>query len=141
MLHSISALGRVGCRTVVGQICGRIVGLTACRDKTRMNSNQNAGEHASTAFLLLLGAMSAFPPVTTDIYLPALPELTQSLGGTVTEGQITLAVYFVGLGFGQLFYGPWSDRIGRRPTMLTGAVIYLIASVGCAIATTMNEMI
>ena len=85
--------------------------------------------------------MSAFPPVTTDIYLPALPELTQSLRGTVTEGQITLAVYFVGLGFGQLFYGPWSDRIGRRPTMLTGAVIYLAASIGCAIATSMNQMI
>jgi len=107
----------------------------------RMNSSQRAGEHASTAFLLLLGAMSAFPPVTTDIYLPALPELTQSLRGTMTQGQITLAVYFVGLGFGQLFYGPWSDRIGRRPTMLTGAVIYLGASIGCAIATTMDQMI
>lgn len=106
-----------------------------------MNPSQRAGEHASTAFLLLLGAMSAFPPVTTDIYLPALPQLTQSLRGTITEGQITLAVYFVGLGFGQLFYGPWSDRIGRRPTMLTGAAIYLAASVGCAIATTMNQMI
>ena len=85
--------------------------------------------------------MSAFPPVTTDIYLPALPELTQSLRGTITEGQITLAVYFLGLGFGQLFYGPWSDRVGRRPTMLTGAVIYLAASIGCAVATTMNQMI
>jgi DHA1 family bicyclomycin/chloramphenicol resistance-like MFS transporter len=106
-----------------------------------MTSNQRAGEHASTALLLLLGAMSAFPPVTTDIYLPALPELTHSLRGTITEGQITLAVYFVGLGFGQLFYGPWSDRIGRRPTMLTGAAIYLGASIGCAIATTMDQMI
>jgi MFS transporter, DHA1 family, multidrug resistance protein len=106
-----------------------------------MNSDQRAGEHASTAFLLLLGAMSAFPPVTTDIYLPALPELTQSLRGTITQGQITLAVYFVGLGFGQLFYGPWSDRIGRRPTMLTGAAIYLAASIGCAIATSMQQMI
>ena len=106
-----------------------------------MNPSQRAGEHASTAFLLLLGAMSAFPPVTTDIYLPALPELTHSLRGTITAGQITLAVYFAGLGFGQLFYGPWSDRIGRRPTMLAGAAIYLVASIGCAIATTMNQMI
>jgi DHA1 family bicyclomycin/chloramphenicol resistance-like MFS transporter len=85
--------------------------------------------------------MSAFPPVTTDIYLPALPELTHSLRGTITEGQVTLAVYFVGLGLGQLFYGPWSDRIGRRPTMLVGATIYFVASVGCALSTTMNEMI
>jgi DHA1 family bicyclomycin/chloramphenicol resistance-like MFS transporter len=102
---------------------------------------QRAGEHASTGLLLLLGAMSAFPPITTDIYLPALPELTHSLRGTITEGQVTLAVYFVGLGLGQLFYGPWSDRKGRRPTMLVGAAIYLAASVGCAVATSMNEMI
>jgi DHA1 family bicyclomycin/chloramphenicol resistance-like MFS transporter len=106
-----------------------------------MAETQRVGEHASTGLLLLLGAMSAFPPVTTDIYLPALPELTHSLRGTITGGQVTLAVYFVGLGLGQLFYGPWSDRIGRRPTMLTGAAIYLAASVGCAVATTMNEMI
>jgi MFS transporter, DHA1 family, multidrug resistance protein len=102
---------------------------------------QRASEHASTGLLLLLGAMSAFPPITTDIYLPALPELTHSLRGTITEGQVTLAVYFVGLGFGQLFYGPWSDRKGRRPTMLVGAAIYLAASVGCAVATSMHEMI
>jgi len=97
--------------------------------------------HASAALLLLLGAMSAFPPVTTDIYLPALPELTRSLHGTVTQGQVTLAVYFIGLGFGQLFYGPWSDRIGRRPTMLVGAVVYLAASIGCALAVSMQQMI
>jgi MFS transporter, DHA1 family, multidrug resistance protein len=106
-----------------------------------MTATQRAAEHASPGLLLLLGAMSAFPPITTDIYLPALPELTQSLRGTITEGQVTLAVYFVGLGLGQLFYGPWSDRTGRRPTMLIGAAIYLAASVGCAIATTMHEMI
>src|SRR5580698_7061369 len=106
-----------------------------------MAISEKAGEHASVGLLLMLGAMSAFPPVTTDIYLPALPELTQSLRGTITEGQVTLAVYFVGLGLGQLFYGPWSDRIGRRPTMLVGAAIYLVASVGCALSTTMGEMI
>lgn len=99
------------------------------------------GGHASPGLLMLLGAMSAFPPVTTDIYLPALPELTQGLGGTIGEGQATLAVYFVGLGMGQLLYGPWSDRIGRRPTMLIGAAVYLFASVGCALATSMGQMI
>jgi MFS transporter, DHA1 family, multidrug resistance protein len=106
-----------------------------------MNDARRSETHASAALLLLLGAMSAFPPVTTDIYLPALPELTQSLRGTMTEGQVTLAVYFVGLGLGQLFYGPWSDRIGRRPTMLIGALVYLAASIGCALAMTMQQMI
>ena len=56
-----------------------------------MTGSEKVGEHASVGLLLLLGAMSAFPPVTTDIYLPALPELTQSLRGTITEGQVTLA--------------------------------------------------
>jgi DHA1 family bicyclomycin/chloramphenicol resistance-like MFS transporter len=97
--------------------------------------------HASAGFLLLLGAMSTLPPITTDIYLPALPDLTRGLRGTVTEGQVTLAVYFVGLGFGQLFYGPWSDRVGRRRPILIGAAIYLVASVGCAIVNTMDAMI
>lgn len=106
-----------------------------------MAQPERGGGHASPGLLLLLGAMSAFPPVTTDIYLPALPELTKGLGGTMGEGQATLAVYFVGLGMGQLLYGPWSDRIGRRPTMLIGAAVYLVASVGCAIATSMGQMI
>ena len=103
-------------------------------------TRDNAG-HASIGFLLLAGAMSAFPPVTTDIYLPALPQLTTSLNGTTAEGQATLAMYFLGLGVGQLFYGPWSDRAGRKPTMLIGVFLYLAVTAGCAIATSMHAMI
>ncbi len=97
--------------------------------------------HATLGFLLLCGALSTFPPVTTDIYLPALPDLTRSLHGTTAQGQTTLAVYFLGLGFGQLFYGPWSDRVGRRPPMIAGAVIYVAASFSCAVADSMGWMI
>ena len=93
------------------------------------------------AFLLLIGALSAFPPVSTDIYLPALPELTRDLGGTTAQGQQTLAAFFLGLSIGQLLYGPWSDRIGRRPIVLIGVAVYLAASFGCALATSMPAMI
>jgi len=93
------------------------------------------------AFLFLIGAMTAFPPVTTDIYLPALPQLTRDLHGATLQGQQTLAAYFVGLGLGQLFYGPWTDRIGRRPVMLIGVAIYLAATLGCALATSIEAMI
>ena len=106
-----------------------------------MAESRTGGGHASIGFLLLAGAMSAFPPVTTDIYLPALPDLTASLKGTTAEGQATLAMYFLGLGVGQIFYGPWSDRAGRRPTMLIGVALYLAATAGCALATSMHAMI
>lgn len=85
--------------------------------------------------------MASFPSVTTNIYLPALPDLTQSLRGTMARGQATVAVYLVGLACGQLIYGPWSDRVGRRPPLLIGVAIYLLASMGCANVTTMNGMI
>jgi DHA1 family bicyclomycin/chloramphenicol resistance-like MFS transporter len=99
------------------------------------------GKLGPILFLVLLGAMSAFPPVTTDIYLPALPQLTHDLGGSAAQGQQTLAAYFLGLGGGQLFYGPWTDRIGRKPVMLAGTGLYLLATLGCAVTTSIEAMI
>ena len=93
------------------------------------------------AFLVLLGALSAFPPVTTDIYLPALPQLTHDLHGVTAQGQQTLAAFFLGLGAGQLVYGPLADRIGRRPVMLLGAAVYLAATLGCALTSSIVAMI
>ena len=107
----------------------------------KLPDSHSAKTHASLAFLLLAAALSTFPPVTTDIYLPALPQLTASLRGTTAQGQQTLAFYFLGLSIGQLFYGPWSDRIGRRPTMLIGVAVFLAASLGCAVASSMQAMI
>ena len=97
--------------------------------------------HASLAFLVLAGALTTFPPVTTDIYLPALPQLTRALHATTAQGQQTLATYFLGLGTGQLVYGPWADRVGRRPVMLFGAALYLVATLGCWLTTSIQWMV
>jgi DHA1 family bicyclomycin/chloramphenicol resistance-like MFS transporter len=109
--------------------------------QTVSRSAAAAADHASIAFLVLAGALTTFPPVTTDIYLPALPELTRALHGTTAQGQQTLAAYFLGLGTGQLFYGPWADRIGRRPVMLVGAALYLLATLGCWLTPSIDAMI
>jgi MFS transporter, DHA1 family, multidrug resistance protein len=106
-----------------------------------MENPPAAAKQPTLTFLLLAAAMSAIPAVTTDIYLPALPELSRALNGTMAEGKATLAAYVLGLGFGQLFYGPWSDRVGRRPVILTGVTVYVVASLGCAIVGTMQEMV
>ena len=83
---------------------------------------------------LLLGLLTAVGPVSTDMYLPAFPAIERALGGAAGTAQITLATWFVGLAIGQITQGPLSDRLGRRPPLIVGTVIYTLASVGCALA-------
>ncbi|MPT47482.1 MAG: Bcr/CflA family efflux MFS transporter [Sphingobium sp.] len=105
------------------------------------SSTSSAQRHSTTGILLLACALTTFPPVTGDIYLPSLPQLIADLGATTAQGQHTLAAFFTGLAVGQLFYGPLSDRIGRRPVMLMGAVVYLVATIGCYFAFSIDQLI
>ncbi|MGD9957450.1 MAG: Bcr/CflA family efflux MFS transporter, partial [Candidatus Nanopelagicales bacterium] len=84
--------------------------------------------------MLTLGALSAFGPVSLDLYLPAFPEIAQSFGVSTGDVQLTFAACLLGLGLGQLVYGPLSDRFGRKPPLLAGLVLYVAASLLCAAA-------
>jgi len=98
-------------------------------------------DRPAIGFLVLACALTTFPSVTGDIYLPALPQMTADFAGTTVQGQHTLASYFLGLGTGQLFYGPLADRLGRRPVMLFGALLYLAATMGCLIAGSIDQLV
>lgn len=87
------------------------------------------------AWLLLVGVMTALGPVTIDMYLPGFVSIEREFGTRGVEG--TMAAFIAGLAVGQLFYGPISDRFGRKPPLYFGYVIYVLGSVGCAIATNM----
>jgi MFS transporter, DHA1 family, multidrug resistance protein len=87
------------------------------------------------AFTLMLGALTAFGPMSIDMYLPALPAVTAGFGTSPSRVQLTLSAFFLGFGVGQLVYGPLSDRWGRRPPLLVGTGLYVIASLLCAVAT------
>ena len=76
----------------------------------------------------------ALPALGTDLFVPALPALASSLGAPVSAGQFTLTTYFAGLAAGMLFWGPLSDRFGRRPVVLAGLSFAVVASLA-AIAT------
>lgn len=67
-----------------------------------------------------LGALTAFPAMSTDIYLPALPAMAKDLAASPEQTALTLSAFFVGLAIGQLVYGPWSDRVGRRIPLMAG---------------------
>lgn len=89
----------------------------------------------------LLGLLAAFGPLSIDMYLPALPEIGQELGGGMEGAQLTLAAYFLGMAAGQLLHGPLSDRLGRRRPLFAGLVVYIAASALCALATSMDALI
>jgi DHA1 family bicyclomycin/chloramphenicol resistance-like MFS transporter len=89
---------------------------------------------APLGMLLLLGALTAFAPMSIDMYLPAIPTIGRSFGASPAAAQATLAAFLAGLAIGQFFYGPASDRWGRRGPILFGVALYVAASVACALA-------
>ena len=94
-----------------------------------------ATSHPSYAKLaVILGTLAAFGPLSIDMYLPALPTIAAEFGTTTAAVQQTLSAFFVGLALGQLFYGPVSDRMGRRRPLLFGCAMYAVVSLGCAFA-------
>jgi DHA1 family bicyclomycin/chloramphenicol resistance-like MFS transporter len=84
--------------------------------------------------VLLLGSLTAIGPLAVDMYLPSLPAIARSLHASAGEVSVTLATFFVGLGVGQVVFGPLSDRLGRRGPLIVGVSLYLLGAVGCALA-------
>jgi len=90
---------------------------------------------------ILLGTLTAFGPLSIDFYLPGLPAIAREFQTGTAAAQQTLAVFFVGLALGQAFYGPLSDRFGRRRPLLFGCVLYALASLGCAFAPSIQSLV
>ncbi len=88
-----------------------------------------------------MAVLMGLQPVTTDLYLPALPALRADLQSTMAATQLTLSALLLSFGLSQLFMGPLADRHGRRPVLLLGLVIYAIATVASALAPSMAWLI
>jgi len=91
--------------------------------------------------LVLLALLSAFTPLSIDMYLPALPTIVSDLASTAGDIQLTLSAFMLAFGFGQIFYGPAGDRFGRRPVILSGIATYIVATVGCAFAAEAGHLV
>jgi len=100
------------------------------------SANPSSATDAPTPWglVILLGALTAMGPLAIDMYLPSLPAIGADLRATGAETQGTVAAFLAGMAIGQFFYGPASDRMGRRPPILLGVAIFVMASVACAAA-------
>lgn len=95
----------------------------------------------SRAALFILAGLVALAPLSTDMYLPALPEMRVQFGASVDQIQLTLSLFLVFFGLTQLICGPLADRFGRKPIIAAGIVIFVAASIGCAQASSITEII
>lgn len=89
----------------------------------------------------MLGALTALGPLSIDMYLPSFQAIARDLTASPAQVQLTLAVFFVALGIGQAFYGPLSDRFGRRRPLCFGLALYVLASAGCALARSIEALV
>ena len=91
--------------------------------------------------ILLLGSLTAIGPFSIDMYLPAFPDIANGLHTTVAQVTLSLSSFFIGISAGQLIYGPLLERFGRKKPLYIGLGIYLFASLGCALAASVNALI
>ncbi|MGB4361882.1 MAG: multidrug effflux MFS transporter [Rhodoferax sp.] len=91
--------------------------------------------------VLLLSLLLGLQPITTDLYLPALPVLTAGFAASMQQAQLTLTALLLAFGVSQLVWGPLSDRFGRRPILLIGLGAYVLAALGSALAPSMTALI
>ncbi len=91
--------------------------------------------------IFVLGGLAAIGPFSIDMYLPGFAEIAGGLNTSMAMVGYSLTAYFFGICFGQLIYGPVTDRFGRKIPLLTGLAIYMISSIGCALVSGINGLI
>jgi DHA1 family bicyclomycin/chloramphenicol resistance-like MFS transporter len=96
---------------------------------------------SSSLIVLLLSLLLGLQPVTTDLYLPALPAMTAGFAAPMAQAQLTLTALLLAFGGSQLIWGPLSDRFGRRPILLVGLAAYVLASIASTQAPSMGWLI
>ncbi|GGH47131.1 Bcr/CflA family drug resistance efflux transporter [Dyadobacter endophyticus] len=91
--------------------------------------------------ILILGSLTALGPFSIDMYLPGFPAIARDLNTTAAKVSQSLSGFFVGISLGQLLYGPLLDRFGRKKPLFIGLTVYILASAGCSVAVTIEQLI
>lgn len=95
----------------------------------------------NTGILVFLAFISAFPPLSTDLYIPAMPRMVEALATSHAKVNMTLSIFLTFYAGGLLFWGPLSEKFGRKPILLTGLGIYFVSSILCAFSLNVEQLI
>jgi MFS transporter, DHA1 family, multidrug resistance protein len=120
---------------------GGSVKAPAVDGSDKNSSGTGNGWRPGVGFVLMLGCLMAFGPMAIDMYLPALPTMAREMGVHQAEVQGTLSVFLIGLGLGQLVWGPLGDRYGRRGPAAAGVLLFIVGSAGCALSDSIGGLI
>ncbi len=93
------------------------------------------------SFIVMLALLSAFPPLSTDLYLPALPHVMDTFNANQMQVNLSLSMFLISFALGILIWGPVSEKYGRRPILLMGLALYTIGSAGCAMSSNVTMLI
>lgn len=111
--------------------------MSACSEA----QNASATSRPQLRLVVVLSILMAFGSISTDMYLPAMPELSRIFAVPPSRIQLTLSSFLIGFSLGQLLWGPLGDRYGRRPMLLAGIACFLVGSAGCALSRSADAMI
>src|ERR1700733_7716721 len=95
----------------------------------------------NTWIIVLLGALCVVTPFAIDMYLPAFSSIAAEYKTSTSQISLSLSTYFVGFSLGQIFYGPLLDRFGRKRPLYVGLMVYILCSLGCAVAPSLRAFV
>lgn len=107
-----------------------------------INPNYNLRSRQQNIFLIIIiGFLDTITPFSIDMYLPAFPIIAKDLHTTIGDVSLSVSTYFLGFALGQIIYGPLLDRFGRKPPLYIGLIIYILSSLGCAAAPSIEALL
>ena len=106
-----------------------------------INTPANSSGSNELRILVILSALMSFSSISTDMYLPAMPTLVTDLHTDIGRVELTISSFLIGFSLGQLFWGPISDRVGRRLPIALGLLLFIGGSLGCALSENIGQML
>jgi DHA1 family bicyclomycin/chloramphenicol resistance-like MFS transporter len=119
----------------------RLARRNGAGDKHQTTGIPMTAQSGMARFALVIGLLSAVGPFAIDMYLPALPAVAAELEASAPAVQFTLTAFFLAFGVSQLVYGPAADQFGRKPPLYAGLAVFLVGTLGCALAPTIEALI